>query len=138
MKRFVFGLIAFLIFSQNVFAEETLPTQPAQTPAVAAYTNYRDCIKLYKMSFENLFYLALSAVNDNKFQLLEMQSRNGYLIFEEDGREFLLNVMKKDKNYAFLRLTPADNNYYFSPTIPQRIFNYVDTNSAVEIKELKI
>ena len=127
-----------MFFNLCAYAEETLPVQPAQTPAVVSYTNYRDCIKLYKVSSKKLFFLTLSAVNENKFRLLEMQSRNGYIIFDEDGREFLLNVMKKDNNYTFLRLTPADNNYYFSPTIPQKIFNYIESKINVEILEVKI
>lgn len=140
MYKTLFVLIfSFIIFSlQPAFCaqEDTLEAAYAQT--AATYTNYKDCIRLYKMPFGKLFYLTLSSVNANKYTILEMQSRNGYIIFEEDGREFLLNVMRKDKNYTFLRLTPADNNYYFAPTIPQKIFRYIDLNFNADIKELKL
>ena len=137
-NKFAIILSALLFFNLYAYAEEIIPAQPAQTQAIVAYTNYRDCIKLYKIPANKLFFLTLSAIHNNKFQLLEMQSRNGYLIFEENGREFLLNVMKKDNNHTFLRLTPADNNYYFSPTIPQKIFNYIDSKTNAEIQEMKI
>lgn len=133
---FLFLLTLLLCSNTPSFAQEE--TTPVQTQAVVSYTNFRDCIRLYKIPAEKLFVLALSSVNANKFDLLEIQSRNGYIIFETQGREFLLSIMKKDKNLAFLKLTPADNNYYFPPAIPQKIFNYIDTNFEIEIKELKL
>lgn len=138
MRKFILFLICILgISSLGVFAaQDSIDASYAKT--AASYTNYKDCIRLYKLPYEKLFYLTLSSVNFNKYEILEMQSRNGYIIFEEDGREFLLNVMRKDKNYTFLRLTPADNNYYFSPTIPQKIFRYIDLNFNADIKELKL
>ena len=44
--------------------------------------------------------------------------------------------MQKDKNYTYLKIAPADNNYYFSSLIPKKIFNFVDLNFNEEIKEL--
>ena len=69
---------------------------------------------------------------------MEMQSRNGYIIFQTDNREFLLSIFKKDKNYTFIRLTPCDNNYYFSPSIVTKIFNYIDIHFNEEVKQLKM
>lgn len=145
----MFFFLVLACIQNQVFAEVTSSATNVQSQVQAtkltpvskqvssSYTNYRNCIRLYKLPFEKLFYLALSSVNENKYEIVEMQSRNGYILFEAEGREFLLTVMKKDKNFTFLRLTPADNNYYFSPFIPQKIFRQVDVNFNTEIKELK-
>ena len=128
----------FLTFILPVFAQDkndTMEVTYAQT--AASYTNYRDCIRLYKLPYGKLYALALSSINSNKYEILEMQFRNGYVIFEAEGREFLLSVMKKDKSFTFLKLTPCDNNYYFSPAIPQKIFRYIDLNFNADLKELK-
>ena len=145
--RYLFFVLVVVGFQNQVFADissvsnasqlQTTKLTPVTKQAVSTYTNYRDCIRLYKLPFEKLFYLALSSVNENKYEITEMQSRNGYIMFKAEGREFLLTVMKKDKNFTFLRLTPADNNYYFSSFIPQKIFRQVDVNFNTEIKELK-
>ena len=82
--------------------------------------------------------MALSAVGANNYEIVEMQSRNGYVIFKADNREFLLSVLKKDKNYTFLKLSPCDNNYYFSPQIPFKIFNYIALHFNNEVKEIKL
>lgn len=141
MKKLLFFILIAFCFSfypclQNrVYAQDELEATYAQS--VASYTNYKDCIRLYKLPYDKLFYLALSSVNANKYEIAEMQSRNGYIIFEAEGREFLLNIMKKDKNFTFLKLAPCDNNYYFSPLIPQKIFKYIDLQFNAEVKDLK-
>lgn len=145
--RHLFFFLVLACIQNQVFADvysstsatqvQTTKLTPVVKQATSAYTNYRDCIRLYKLPFEKLFLLALSSVNENKYEIVEMQSRNGYILFSAEGREFLLTVMKKDKNFTFLRLTPADNNYYFSSFIPQKIFRQVDVNFNAEVKELK-
>ena len=128
-------LVLFVFAALPCFSQDVMESTYAQT--AASYTNYKSCIRLYKLPAQKLYFLALSSVNANKFEILEMQSRSGYILFEADDKEFLLDVMSKDKNYTYIKLTPADNNYYFSPTIPQKIFNYIDVNFNLEVKELK-
>lgn len=136
MKRLSLIVTLMIMFAVPVFAADTAENvAPASS---SAYTNYRDCIRLYKLPFEKLFYLALSSVNASKFEIVDMQSRNGYLIFTDGSREYLLTAFKKDNSFTFLKLSPCDNNYYFSPTIPFKIFNYVDLHFNAEVKELKI
>ncbi len=131
----LFVLISFVSLSAQVSAESTLDKTHKQTQA--SYTSYHDCIRLYKLPFGKLYFLALSAANSLGYEIKEMQSRNGYIIIEEDGREFLLSVNAKNKTYTYLKLAPCDNNYYFNPLIPKRIFNYVDLNFNMDIKDLK-
>lgn len=131
----LFVLISFVSLSAQVRAESTLDKTHKQTQA--SYTSYHDCIRLYKLPFGKLYFLALSAANSLGYEIKEMQSRNGYIIIEEDGREFLLSVNAKNKTYTYLKLAPCDNNYYFNPQIPKRIFNYVDLNFNMDIKDLK-
>lgn len=136
MKLFLTTMFLTLALALSVpaFAEDQIDS--AQ-PKSSSYTNYKDCIRLYKLPFDKLYLLALSSVNANKFEIEEMQSRNGYIIFSDGGREYLLSVLKKDKSFTFLKIAPCDNNYYFSPTIPYKIFNYVDLRFNSEVKELK-
>ena len=131
----IFILSTLLLCSQNAKAESTIDKTYKQNQA--SYTNYHDCIRLYKLPFGKLYFLAQSAANALNYEIKEMQSRNGYLIIEAEGREFLLDISAKDKTYTYLKLTPCDNNYYFNPQIPRKIFNYVDLHFNTDIKELK-
>ncbi len=132
----IFALIAGLLFlTTDCRAESTTDKTPKQTQT--AYTSYHDCIRLYKLPFGKLYFLALSAANSLGYEIKEMQSRNGYIIIEAEGREFLLNANVKNKSYTYLKLAPCDNNYYFNPQIPKKIFNYIDLNFNMDIKDLK-
>lgn len=124
-----------LISNTQALADSTIDNTYKQNQA--AYTNYKDCIRLYKLPYGKLFFIALSAVNANNYEILEMQSRNGYIIFKAEGREFLLDILSKNKSYTYLKLTPCDNNYFFNPQIPFKIFHYTDLQFNADIKELK-
>lgn len=137
MKKVLTFLIVFGAFLScgKVFAADMMDEAHVQT--TSSYTNYKDCIRLYKLPPQKLFFLALSSVNANKYEIVEIQSRSGYILFKANGKELLLDVLKKDKNFSYIKLTPADNSYYFSPTIPTKIFNYIDLHFNSEVKELK-
>ena len=131
----LFVLVSLVSLCAQSRAESTLDKTHKQTQA--SYTSYHDCIRLYKLPFGKLYFLALSAANSLGYEIKEMQSRNGYIIIEAGGREFLLSANAKNKSYTYLKLSPCDNNYYFNPQIPKKIFNYVDLNFNMDIKDLK-
>ena len=128
-KIFTAVLIIYLSLVSGFYAktfakEDELEAAYAQT--AAQYTNYRDCIKLYKLPFEKLFYLALSSIEGSKFELLEIQSRNGYIVFKAEDKEFLISVYKKDKSELHLK--------YFKPEeVPEFDISYTqDDIKAIE------
>lgn len=130
---FIISVMAIPFLGLAVNADP-MPVSPAQTPT---YATYQSCIRQYQLPYEKVYYLALGAVNSAKFNILEMQSRSGYILFEADKKEFLLSVMKKDNKTTFVKITPADNNYAFSPTIPQRVFSQIDLAFTTPIQEIK-
>jgi len=77
-------------------------------------------------------------VEANKYEIVEMQSRGGYIIFKAENKEFLITVLQKDKSYSFMKISPCDNNYYFSPNIPEKIFNQIALLFNTELKEIKL
>ncbi len=129
----IFIPLVVAILSPSALQAQEKSTVQSQS----AYTSYHDCIRLYKLPFGKLYFLALSAATALGYEIRELQSRNGYIIIEADGHEFLLSVNAKNKSYTYLKLSPCDNNYYFNPQIPKKIFNYVDLNFNMDIKDLK-
>ena len=90
--------------------------------------SFEQCTKIFKVDSENLFYLTISAINANRFNITEIQSKTGYILFNAVGKEFLANIVKiYDKN-SILRITPVNNVYYFQPGIVLNIFKYIELN----------
>lgn len=135
MKKKLLLSVCFLIVTGLCSSLSAEPLSPA--PQTSTYASYNSCLRQYNMPFEKLYYLSLASVNSNKFEILEMQSRNGYILFQANDKEFLLSVMKRDNKTSFVKITPADNNYAFSVLIPQRIFSYIDLNLMLPVQEVK-
>lgn len=138
IKKIFLLLVLSLLISPATFAHEIEVEKTQEKPNTTTYTNYRDCIKLYKLPYDKLFFLALSSIEANKFEIVEMQSRGGYIIFKAENKEFLITVLQKDKLYSFMKISPCDNNYYFSPNIPEKIFNQIALLFNAELKEIKL
>ena len=59
-KLFIITILLFTL-NTNVIAQTTATTEPALPQAT--YTDYHNCIRLYKLPFGKLYFLALSAIN---------------------------------------------------------------------------
>lgn len=106
------------------------------TAAAAQVTSIRDCLKSYQLSSDKLFYVALSAINNSNYKIVEIQSHGAKVLFQAESKEFLLSVSKKDNQNSFVKITPANNSYFFPNTIVKRIYSYIDLNSSVPVQKI--
>ena len=135
VKRFFLVLLILCSFSIPVIAEN----QPSLSTLVSVQNvPFEQCTKIFKINNENLFFLTIAAINANRFNINEIQSKKGYILFSAVGREFLANVVKIDSSNSILRITPVNNIYYFQPGIVLNIFRYIELNSALAPVNLTI
>lgn len=118
----------------------TVKNIPVSTQQVSQTTpqmiSFQNCTKIFPMDAEKLFYLAVASISANKFTIDEMQSKSGYVLFSVVKKQFLLSVATVDKKNAIIKITPANNNYYFPAGIVNNIFKYIDLNVASEITKI--
>lgn len=100
----------------------TTVQQPRQT------INFEHCVRAYQTSPDNLFLLALAAINSSGYVIDELQSRTGLISFQAENKSFLISVTELDENSSMLKITPMSNSYMFSPTIIENIFLYLTNN----------
>ena len=50
---------------------------------------FEDCTRTFNMNSDRLFYLTLAAVNANRFEIKEIQSKTGYVLFSAVGKELV-------------------------------------------------
>lgn len=106
------------------------------SPTVPQVVSFEQCTKKYSIPVDKLYFLALASVNANKFTILEIQSKTGYILFNAANRQFLASVNRVDNKSAILKIVPADNNYYFPLGILTNFFKYIDMNLTTQIEEL--
>lgn len=94
------------------------------------------CTRTFAMNSDRLFYLTIAAVNANRFEIKEIQSKTGYILFGAVGKEFLASVISIDKYRSMLKITPANNNYFFAPGIVLNMYKYIEVNSNVYLQNI--
>ena len=113
------------------------PVTPALKPINTATTptqvqkqsiSFTTCVRAYQTSPDNLFLLALAAINSSGYTIDEFQSRTGLISFVADDKSFLISVTELDENSSMLKITPMNNSYVFSPAIIENIFLYLTAN----------
>ena len=124
-------LTLFLTFPP-CFAED-LPMSALVTPT---NVDFKICTRNYIMPEEKLFYMAIASAGANNFEVNEIQSKTGYILFTAAGKQYLASVSKVDSKNSMLKITPVNNNYFFAPGIVLNFFRYIDLNGATPIVNL--
>lgn len=129
MKKII--LLLFLInmfaFPNITFAEAVITSANVSKSVPIA----SDFTKTYKTSSENLLYLLLAAINEHNYSIEEIQFKTGSVLFKAYTKEFIASVSAKDGYNSFIKIIPADNNYNFSPSLLQKLHNYIDLNNNI-------
>lgn len=108
-----------------------LPTQPQPV-------DFGLCSKFFKLDKQKLFYLTLASVNANRFEIKEIQSKSGYILFTVSQRPFLASIIKVDYKNSMLKITPCNNVYFFPVGIAQNMFKYIELNVNTPIEKLSV
>lgn len=127
--------------TQNLnYTTTSVSPTPVATQQVSQTTpqmiSFQNCTKIFPTDTEKLFYLAVASISANKFTIDEVQSKSGYILFSVVKKQFLLSVATVDKKNAIIKITPANNNYYFPAGIVSNIFKYIDLNINSEITKI--
>ena len=125
-------LLNLMIF--NAVNAEELTMQQLTTPT---NMNFSDCTKSYNIPVDQLYLLSIDSIAANRFEIKELQSKMGYVLFKAAGRDFLATTAFYGPNKSILRITPVNNNYYFAPGIVLNIFKFIDLNLNEEIKPIQ-
>ena len=128
----IFILTLFLIPQKSFADNATVPINSI----IKSLPNSADFSKSYKISSENLLYLLLSAINAQNYSIEEIQFKTGSVLFKAYSKEFIASVASQDGFNSFIKIIPADNNYNFSPSLLQKLHNYIETNKNVSFQKI--
>ena len=128
MARLVKYIIALIVLAVG------MPTFASGTPVslstliTAQNIPFETCYRVFNIDNVNLFYQTVASINANRFNIDEVQSKSGYVLFTAVNKQFLATVVNVNTNQGMLRITPVDGNYYFQPGIVLNIFKYIEMN----------
>lgn len=124
---FIISLLS-VSFAQMPKAAATGEQLNLSTLITSQNVTFDNCYKVFNIDNNSLFFLTISAINANRFHILETQSKSGYILFNAVNRPFVATVASVNNNQGMIRIIPADGNYYFQPGIILNIFKYIELN----------
>lgn len=138
-------LMPYAAAEDVIIAADTAQPKPAVQPSVVQQQTvqnpltvsqqilFENCTKIFGINQEKLFYLTLASISANRFNVEEIQSSHGYIIFSANRNKYLATISKIDKTNAILKITPCNNVYNFPPGIITNTFKYIDLNMTTKI-----
>ena len=124
------------IAKPSIAKPNTTTTTPP--PVQPQPVDFGTCSKFFKLDKQTLFYLTLAGVNANRFEIKEIQSKSGYVLFTVGQRPFLASIINVDSKTSMLKITPCNNVYYFPVGIVQNMFKYIELNINTPIEKLSV
>lgn len=128
------GLLMVVSGALPAAAETVMTVQSLVTPQ---NVDFEYCNKIFNVNSERLFYLTIASINANKFRIDEIQTKSGYILFTAANKQFLANISELDSKRSLLKVTPANNIYYFPLGIVVNLFKYIELNTDLPTVELK-
>ena len=139
MKKLVMLGFILLFAAVPAFAEENPAAQLAEIELVTPQNiDFSKCVQTFNFPVEKLFYMSILAINANNFQIEELQSKTGYILFRAVNKNFLMSVVKIDAEHSMLKITPADNVYFFPYGIVHNIYKYIELNADEQLQGLEV
>lgn len=138
MERIIKYIIIFLFIILPLNIKVNAEQMSLSTLITAQNVQYENCYRVFNTDHVTLFYQTIAAINANRFTIDEIQSKSGYILFTAVNKQFLAMVSNVNTNQAMLRLTPADNNYYFQPGIVLNIFKYIEINESKKVESINL
>ena len=127
MKKLLCFLFLLLFLPITAIAGE-VSQQTVQQITTPQNISFETCTRIFQTNKEKLFYLTLASLSANRFNIKEIQTENGYVIFNVNKRRYLATVAGIDNKSSMLKITPCDNVYFFPYGIISNTFKYIDLN----------
>ena len=98
MERIIVFIIIFvslLFLPVNAMQEGNLSTL-----ITTQHNKYQNCVRVFNIDNVTLYYLTIAAINANRFQVDEIQSKAGNILFTAVNKQFLATVSNVNTNQA--------------------------------------
>ena len=86
-----------------------------------------ECYKIYPLDADDLFMASLNVLsNNNKFEISEIQTKNGYILFSTGAKYYLLTVTRRYKNQSEVKVLPQNSDYTQGSSVAIAVFDLLN------------
>jgi len=96
-----------------------------------------ECYKIYPVDADDLFMASLNVLSNNKYELSEIQTKNGYILFLAGSKYYLLTVTRRYKNQSEVKILPQNSDYSQGSSVAVAIFNLLNEEIKKPMEQVK-
>lgn len=86
-----------------------------------------DSYKIFSYDADYLFLNAIGALSSsNRFEISEIQTKNGYILFKYGAKYFLLTLTKRYKNQTEIKILPQNSDFSDEAEVAKMVFSLID------------
>lgn len=101
--------------------------------ASASYLD--ESIKNFGVSADNMYLTSLSVLNSLNYEILEIQSKSGYVLFRAGAKDYILMVSSNTPVTSIIKILPANSIYSTGVEIQKTIFAELEANKLNILKK---
>ncbi len=105
------------------------------TKGADAATYLDDSSKNFGVSADNMYLTSLSILNDLNYEIIEMQSKSGYILFRTGAKDYIMTVTALTPVTSNIKILPANSVYSTGTDIQKIIFEKLETNKLNILKK---
>ena len=94
-----------------------------------------DSIKNFGISADNMYLDTLSVLNSLNYEILEMQSKSGYILFRTGAKDYIMTVTSLTPVTSNIKILPANSVYSTGTTVQKIIFDKLEANKLNILKK---
>ncbi len=122
MKKII--LSALLLIALNMINTE-----------VNAATYLDDSSKNFGVSADNMYLTSLSVLNSLNYEIIEMQSKSGYILFRTGAKDYIMTVTALSPVTSNIKILPANSVYSTGTAVQKTIFEQLELNKLNILKK---
>lgn len=121
MKKFFIIFTLFFMFAAGNFSQ------------AASYLD--DSIRNFGVSADNMYLTSLSVLNVLNYEIIEMQSASGYILFRTGAKDYIITVTALSPVTSNIKILPANSIYSTGSTVQKIIFDELEINKLNILKK---
>lgn len=94
-----------------------------------------DSIKNFGVSADNMYLNTLSVLNSLNYEILEMQSKSGYILFRTGAKDYIVTVTPLSNVTSAIKIMPFNSIFSTGTTVQKIIFDELETNKLNILKK---
>lgn len=104
--------------------------------AISANASYlNDSVKNFGVSADNMYLTTLSVLNSLNYEILEIQSKSGYILFRTGAKDYIITITALSPVTSSVKILPSNSIFSNGTTVQKAIFDELEINKLNILKK---